>query len=744
LDELYQTIRKIATDINNRMTSLENAVDTRSDDDRLLKLSNQRECVRSAASIFSSASTTLGVALPTGSSSYGSDFGDVLPSEPSETMLRWMSSNTVYEFEHDEDSVSTGKTKAPLPIGQELVEEDSQASQSDSDNDLEMEVIHSVLNRANQSLNSQDFSEAQRLFLNCINRISRNGSTISKAQKVRLHGEIMGPLLVTYEKQEKWEEAHSFLLKKISAAGSRGVDDRTVFSDMLSLVEVLIHRKSYAEALLYGRRAFKGYRKLGPAGAQGVEKALVLIVRVCDEDGNHDDRDAYATMLSDLQDKAQKGSTPKIENTSKAEVTPKTVSTPKTVNTPQTASTSTTVDISRKPSLLRSLESSAPGHAPSISISESAPSFNLQPALGDRVTPNPHILDPPTPLINFSSQSTFKGKVNDFANLQDRTQNINGRYHDSEERAELNQQASKAGESLSLAASKASGTFSNSSAALPADGSESMSQLSLENSVLNGRRSESTDHFPSAADAYKDYLRHKHDPERESEIHEWGQIPRPKPPKDTNYFPPSPPASKSNTSLPYPDTGHDGRGAWVERLGKIHSDLKPLRDELYGPIANSSTSIEISNPHLDITNNSARNLDPTYWKQYGGMQHQSPENASIDVAPGSLPPLSLPTLAAPLSMSLSSQCLPTPENSKSYATEELQKANAHIPARGTYDAIPKEKGASSTLYESYTLQHTKSPTFDDLLPQPKTQDSGIIWRKIVVVGDGCGKTALAK
>lgn len=104
LDELQQVIRRMAFDINDKMTALQNAIDTNanshltsiSDEAQMSTLINLRNCVQSAASVVSSASTTLGIEHADHFSvTYGSEFGDVFPSEPGETMLRWISSNTV-------------------------------------------------------------------------------------------------------------------------------------------------------------------------------------------------------------------------------------------------------------------------------------------------------------------------------------------------------------------------------------------------------------------------------------------------------------------------------------------------------------------------------------------------------------------------------------------------------------------------------------------------------------------------
>jgi tetratricopeptide (TPR) repeat protein len=304
LDELHQLIRKIAIDINNRMNTLQNAVESSSskDSEQLQSLTNLQNCVRSAASVVSSASTTLAVDQPDHFSvTYGSEFGDVFPAEPGETMLRWISSNTVYEFEDEPNSDLSSGVNVTSEKSLQPVDEGTGSEQSDSDNDLEVEIFQVLLNKGKEKLEAKDYKGAERLFKNCLTRMSSSGSLVSLHRIPKSKPEIMNFLLDTYLAQEKWSEAQAILLEKIALASrDKSKDNKGVLAEMLTLIDVLLHKKSYAEALLYGRRALKGYRKLGSEGIGGVEKSLRVLVRVCRLDENFDEEDAYATLLSDF------------------------------------------------------------------------------------------------------------------------------------------------------------------------------------------------------------------------------------------------------------------------------------------------------------------------------------------------------------------------------------------------------------------------------------------------------------
>jgi hypothetical protein len=284
------------------MTSLQKAIGSNPSDTQLIALKNLSNCIQSAASVVSSASTTLGVEHADHVSvAHSSDFGGLFPSEPGETMLRWMSSNTVYEFEEEptaEPSSRQHKVRSDYP---RPVEGSPEPEQSDSDTDLEMEIVQALLKRGKEKFQAKDFGAAERLFRNCLTRISSNLSMLSLHHIPRSKTEIMTLLLDVYLAKEKWDEAQSLLLEKIGIGSQdKSSDNGRVLKDILTLIDVLIHKSSYAEAHLYGRRALKGYRKMGLEGVPGVESSLKALMRICHANGNWDEGDAYAEILSDF------------------------------------------------------------------------------------------------------------------------------------------------------------------------------------------------------------------------------------------------------------------------------------------------------------------------------------------------------------------------------------------------------------------------------------------------------------
>jgi hypothetical protein len=258
--------------------------------------------MRSAASIVSSASTNLSEDRSVRMSvSYQSDFGDCFPSEPAETMLRWISSNTVYEFEEERSVEASISGPSATTKRLELEDEGRGSDQSDSDDELEAEMCQALLRLGKDKLASEEFEAAERHFRNCLTRIPSNGSTTSLHLFSESKSDIITLLLTTYRHQGKWDDARSLLMEKISRE-SRGSSKHSqgVLADTLLLVEVLLKKCAYAEALLYGRRALKGYRKLGSDGLLGFQKSLTLLCQTCKAAGNYDQEDAYGAILSDM------------------------------------------------------------------------------------------------------------------------------------------------------------------------------------------------------------------------------------------------------------------------------------------------------------------------------------------------------------------------------------------------------------------------------------------------------------
>lgn len=156
------------------------------------------------------------------------------------------------------------------------------------------------MNRGREKFAAEDYDGAERVFRSCLSRISSTRNLVSLQRNQSSKSRLMELLLKTYFVQRRWSEAQSLLQERI-ARGSHEMtgNGSDILAETLMLVGILIMQKFSAEALLYGRRALKGYRKLGSQGIGGVALSLRAHEDICSMDKSlADEEEAYSAMLS--------------------------------------------------------------------------------------------------------------------------------------------------------------------------------------------------------------------------------------------------------------------------------------------------------------------------------------------------------------------------------------------------------------------------------------------------------------
>ncbi|KZM21005.1 hypothetical protein ST47_g7816 [Ascochyta rabiei] len=299
LNKLYDEIRNLGADLNAKIEKLQSTVVNQGfhAESELISLTNLKECVESAADVVSTASTTLG---PEGSdkasAKYGSDFGDVFKKESNETMQRWMSSNTVYEFDDveaptlDPSETSTGDALTVY--------------ESDSDSDIENELVRALFNNGKRRKEQGDLHGAERHLRNCLSRFPSTTSytSLASSQSTSITGvskaELLEMLTETYCLQGSWTQAKSTMKEKLAITERQtGKKSESFLWDSFTLCEILLNTKDYTEAHIHGRQSLRGFRKLREPGHDGYEKTLVLLIKICKEQENLEDEEAYAALL---------------------------------------------------------------------------------------------------------------------------------------------------------------------------------------------------------------------------------------------------------------------------------------------------------------------------------------------------------------------------------------------------------------------------------------------------------------
>ncbi len=231
-----------------------------------------------------------------------SDFGDVFPPSPSEAMMRWMSDNTVPEFE-EEDSSQTAALSVPssstlVPTVSALGLDDS-----DSDGEIEVDIVEAQLRRGKQELASGDRDEAERYLRAGLDRLRRNEhrfrDSTARWPCSTCCSRSTTPARGGARRTTSWSTA----CRSCRAAAPRATPMRSATGTCTrcsawppSSCGSRIRRRRASTP----RSASRPFRKMGPDGRHGHERALRLLVDVCRADGDVAEEEAYGLILADL------------------------------------------------------------------------------------------------------------------------------------------------------------------------------------------------------------------------------------------------------------------------------------------------------------------------------------------------------------------------------------------------------------------------------------------------------------
>ncbi|KUJ13920.1 uncharacterized protein LY89DRAFT_736918 [Mollisia scopiformis] len=254
LNDIQKVIRRLASDFNRRISGLEVNMSSASADDEVLQhFRNLRNCVRSAATVVSSASTIIAV----DNSDLQSDFGDCFPTQPGEPMLRWMASNTTYEFTEPDQPE---RILSPFldPRNNRLIERE----EADSDDDLELELIQSLLEQGEKQLSSKQYLEAEKHLKNCLSRIP-SGLDVLPENLLELRLRALDWLAVLFMETKRYDDGIATLAELIALQSQLPSKySPNILLDHLHISKGFYYKKDYAGAFSSAKRALKGYKKV--------------------------------------------------------------------------------------------------------------------------------------------------------------------------------------------------------------------------------------------------------------------------------------------------------------------------------------------------------------------------------------------------------------------------------------------------------------------------------------------------
>ncbi|KAJ0104340.1 hypothetical protein J7T55_011124 [Diaporthe amygdali] len=273
--------------------------------DELRHLHNRRDCMRAAAEVVSSASTVFGLDDRI-STSAPSDFNEVFPPNPSEPMLRWFGEVEPSEYEEPDVALEPARwgtlnvlTAPGLAHGfdaSSVVLSTHNVEDSDSDGEMEAEIVQLQLEKGRLELQSGNFEGAEKMLRNGLIRLNRYRSRHFSPE---LKLSVSHALLNTYSQQGNWEKAKEVTTERLAILSGHNFENSDQYLDeILSLADILLRMGDSVQARVYTRKCLKAYREQGDRGREGLEQSLCLMIAICQSENNPEDEEAFKLLLT--------------------------------------------------------------------------------------------------------------------------------------------------------------------------------------------------------------------------------------------------------------------------------------------------------------------------------------------------------------------------------------------------------------------------------------------------------------
>ncbi|KAK3675088.1 RAM signaling network component [Recurvomyces mirabilis] len=304
LNELEDEIHRIAPEIIAIIQAAQGTAMSEQDKRREEAMSSALECVRSAASIVSSASTVSTLENDDDDATAGveqdvrSDFGGYYAQ--AEMMNRWEVASDRHAFD------DRATWRRPESIADVLTLHGDSAGESDSDDDLDGEMAMLSFRAAQELLAAGDRDAGERKLQECLSRLAlsprspRHGAAARNVDGQALELQILTMLYDVYFESSRWQDAQTTLMRKMHLQERLPPQSQlmSLSVDTLKLAELLHKQTKYSEAVLQARRALKGFRKQKDVAHSVL--CLDLLVVVCESEGKNDDAGAYMDLRAHI------------------------------------------------------------------------------------------------------------------------------------------------------------------------------------------------------------------------------------------------------------------------------------------------------------------------------------------------------------------------------------------------------------------------------------------------------------
>ena len=273
------------------------------DESQMVAMCILRDCIRSAATIVSTASTRISSDAGADASvrAGDSDIGDLFPRRSNVMLQRFVESRLTQDYGRGSSPPELRSLASVAPFECALVD------YPDSDDDLEVDIATGLLLKAKKILSigmkiPTDRSRAERYLINCLHRLSHasfSGQRDKFKENWRSEIEALELLISIHCENSQWSDARSMLVKKMAVKERFcSKDDSTLVVDVLLLARLLLESRDYVEAHLHARRALKAYRKI--SDVRGSAESIQLLVNICQSDNKEDEAEAYEALLAKL------------------------------------------------------------------------------------------------------------------------------------------------------------------------------------------------------------------------------------------------------------------------------------------------------------------------------------------------------------------------------------------------------------------------------------------------------------
>ncbi|KAI9658419.1 MAG: hypothetical protein M1821_002552 [Bathelium mastoideum] len=316
IGDLHDELRRVANLLNQRIESLHGMIASQGpkikshrdsqweDESQMVAMCILRDCIHSAATVVSSASSRLSTESgvdPSIIAAASSDIDDYLPRRSLVMLQRYVDSRAPQESTREGSSADVRFITSAQAIHSELTD------YPDSDDDLESDIITTLVHMARKILRGSgkerdERLKAERCLHSCLTRLSYSSATAQGDKAVTyqwLETEALDLLVSIYCDNSQWVDARSVLLKKMAVKERLcSADDSSLLADVLLLARVLLASQEYLEAHLHARRALKAYRRT--SDAEGCSESLQVLIRICRASNKDDDAEAYEALLTEL------------------------------------------------------------------------------------------------------------------------------------------------------------------------------------------------------------------------------------------------------------------------------------------------------------------------------------------------------------------------------------------------------------------------------------------------------------